>query len=291
MEEKQFNFKSPKVIHRKSRKKLSVKGWFFLFGTFFGVALVVVAFMIASAVLAEPDDESITVDSAESVDFVEEVKQLRGIDISEYQQGNYQVVINLTDDFVICRALSNKTVDLNCDRAYQYAKRQGKLLGVYFWGNPKVMTDPEAYAKRCLDETEGYVGEAVFFLDFEPADGDYESMSPDWAFRWMQEFEKLSGVRPLIYLDSYMVQAKDWSRLVDEEYQLWLAKHGSDDGLNYGVSADTVGQWAGHLALHQYTTAGLGEQGTLDLDVFFGSEDDWIQLAKRRSEGSVVDAD
>ena len=215
---------------------------------------------------------------AEEMDMhIEE--ELHGVDISKYQGKNFVQVISSeqASDFVICRATENKLVDGTCDKAYQYAKSQGKLLGVYFWCDPTIL-DARDYAAFCVKTVQGYIGEAVFVLDFEHR---HKRLDPEWAKEWLEEFEKLSGVKPLIYMNSSTARELDWSPVIAGGYKLWVASYGVDDGKNHGLP-DRIGQWPDSLVvMHQYTTCGLGKRETLDLDVFFGSREDWVQLAAR----------
>ena len=203
------------------------------------------------------------------------VSELYGVDISSYNEDFIKVIDSeRARDFVICRATSGYEVDKTCDRAYQYAKSQGKLLGVYFWGDSTEL-NPRKYAAFCVGTVQGYISEAMFVLDFESPSG--EALDPEWAKEWMEEFEALTGVKPLIYMNSYVARELDWSSVVAGGYRLWVASYGKDDGANHGLP-DGVGQWSGQLAMHQYTTYGLGARESLDLDVFFGSRADWLKL-------------
>ncbi len=208
---------------------------------------------------------------------VEKLERLHGIDISLYQ--DYIEAINSRGaacDFAVMRATKGYEVDRCCDPAYQYAKKRGLLLGVYFWGDPTEL-DPVEYAGFCKLMVEGYLGEAIMILDFEP--GNHESLNPEWARLWLEEFERVSGVKPLIHMDSYVATHLDWSSVIDGGYKIWVASYGEDDGR---LSLRSMGQWVGHVAMFQYGTCGMGKRETLDLDIFFGGRDDWAQLAARR---------
>ena len=202
--------------------------------------------------------------------------RLHGIDISEYQFDNYKELIDSkAKDFVICRATVGMQVDQTCDLMYQYAKQQNKLLGVYFYAYPED-TDAEEYADFCAGAVKGYIGEAVFILDFEE---DYDA---SWAFKWLDEFEKVTKVKPLLYTNLSMIREMDWSQVIDNNTRLWLSYYYVDDGGCYKIPDDT-GSWPRkRICLYQYTTAGLGQQNTLDLDVFHGNQMDWLDLTKKQ---------
>ena len=107
-----------------------------------------------------------------------------------------------------------------CDIDYQAAKKAGKLLGIYHYlsgGNP------EAEARCFYINVKGYIGEAV------PA-GDWESnQNSSWGDRnyvrrFVDEFHRLSGVWPLIY-----VQASALSQVANcaKNCGLWVASYPS----------------------------------------------------------------
>lgn len=201
--------------------------------------------------------------------------KLNGVDISGWQKKRYKEIIDTEDyDFVICRATDGIDVDTNCDKAYQYAKSKGKLLGVYFFAYPKLHNAVE-YAAFCASTVEGYIGEAVFILDCE------RSPNEKWILTWIQEFEHITGVKPLVYANLSMVELMDWGKIIDNGNKLWLAYYDIDDGKYYEIP-DDIGDWSrDQVVLHQYTTAGRGDSESLDLDVFFGDEEAWQALAKK----------
>ena len=202
--------------------------------------------------------------------------KLHGVDISAWQAENYKEIIERPDcDFVICRATDGTDVDPICDKAYQYAKSKGKLLGVYFFGYPE-LHDAEEYAQFCAKVTEGYVGEAIFILDCE------RGPTIDWILAWVKEFERLTGVKPLVYANLNKAESLDWAPIIENGNPLWLAYYYADDGEYYDIP-DDVEEWpTDRILLHQYTTAGLGgESESLDLDVFFGDKEAWQALAKK----------
>lgn len=212
---------------------------------------------------------------------------LYGVDISDNQRDNYErIVTDKQVDFVIMRATSTSNkksmyVDPTCDKAYQLAKSSGKLVGVYFWADP-MKYDPSEYAAFCAGAVQGYIGEAMFALDFETAGGKHdENLDPEWAYTWLLEFEEITGVKPLIYVNSRL-HYKDWGKIVDNGNLFWLSRYGPDDGGYYELPK---GKWPDdQIVLHQYTTSGLGARGTLDKDIFFGGRTYWKSLCAVSAE-------
>lgn len=203
---------------------------------------------------------------------------LKGIDISKYQSGNYQKLIdNYGKDFVICRACWRKSVDPYCDRFYQYAKSKGKKLGVYFFPLPSDGTAEDS-AKWCADQVKGYIGNTIFALDWENYSGEecrLDESNTEWAYKWLIEFEKLTGNKPLIYMNSNCERSYNWTKVVNNSNGLWLANYGNNDGTDHGKPATRY--WK-IVALHQFTSK-LDKTG-LDGDTFYGDTKAWEAYAK-----------
>lgn len=199
---------------------------------------------------------------------------MQGIDISYWQQDNYKRLIDTyAKDFVIARATFNFGVDQFCDPIYQYAKSKGKCLGVYFFPLTGA-SDPEISADWCVAQVQGYIGNTVFFLDWESTSGTDVSQVW-WAKCWLDRFTEKTGVKPLIYMNTSTVRSFDWSSVAQADYGLWLADYGVNDGADHGVP--DIPYWS-IVACHQYTSVGDNGAG-LDKDVFFGDKSAWLAYA------------
>lgn len=204
---------------------------------------------------------------------------LAGIDISNYQRSNYQALINnYAKDFVICRAVWRYSVDPMCDVMYQYAKSKGKKLGVYFF---PLTSDgsPEAHAEWSYKQVMGYINEAIFALDWESytgAEGNNNVNDVNWAKRWLDRFFELSGVRPMIYMNSSLNRSVNFQSIVDGNYGLWIANYGANNGKDAG--RPTVKYWTS-AAMHQYTSL-LDNGRACDGDTFYGDKTAWAKYAK-----------
>lgn len=204
---------------------------------------------------------------------------LKGIDISNWQRANYKALIdNYGKDFVITRAAWRYNVDPMCDVMYQYAKSNGKKLGVYFF--PLTSDgDPEKHAEWAVKQVLGYINEAVFFLDWESyngAEGNNNVNDVSWAKRWLDKFFALTGVRPMIYMNSNLNATVNFQSIVNGNYGLWIANYGNNNGQDHGRPAV---KWWTSAAMHQYTS--LGDSGrSLDRDTFYGDKTAWDKYAK-----------
>lgn len=203
---------------------------------------------------------------------------LKGIDISAWQRTTYEPQIDhFAEDFVIVRAAFSKTIDSYCDRIYQYAKRRNKKLGFYIF--PLTSDgDPEVCAKWAYEHTKGYIGEAIPCLDWESYNGQYGQHNVgnvDWAYRWLKEYERLSGVKPIIYMNQSCERSYNWSRVVENDNGLWLANYGNNDGTKHDYQ---MPKYWHTVALHQYTSL-LDGRG-LDGDIFNGDKATWDKYVK-----------
>lgn len=203
---------------------------------------------------------------------------IKGIDISNYQRNAYKYYIDTYGtDFVITRAAWRYSVDPMCDVMYQYAKSQGKKLGIYFF--PLTSDgDPETHAEWAYKQVLGYINVAIPILDWEAYNGSEGSNDPSqvqWALRWLKKFEQLSGVKPMIYMNSYCNSIYNWQPVVDNNNGLWIANYGINSGVDNG--RPSVKYWYA-AAMHQYTSRG-DNGSSLDKNTFYGDRSAWDKYA------------
>ena len=206
------------------------------------------------------------------------MKRMNGIDISNWQKNLNLEKINF--DFVIVKATEGlHFVDPYCNRFITQAEKLGKPWGFYHFAHPE--NDPIREARFFYENTRNYFGRGVPVLDWE--------MQPlgntNWALTWLKEVEKLSGVKPMIYMSEYVVNLYDWSEVVKNNNGLWVAKYRDNspdynyDMMNAGP-APRVKFWPGY-AVWQWTGTGRldGYSGNLDLDIFYGDVEAWNKYA------------
>lgn len=213
---------------------------------------------------------------------------LYGIDISYWQRNNYKKLIDEEGkDFVIARAAFNKDVDAYCDKIYQYAKKQGKLLGFYFFPLNKNYSAVD-HARWAYEQVKGYIGEAIPMLDWEAyrENGvDYVNVGDiAWAKAWLDEFYRLSGVRPVVYASASVINGYDWSS-VAKDYGLWIAGYPNKYNVDYPPTPSTsdmpygIGAWA-FWAIWQYSSS----NGKLDRDIANMDATAWRKYAAVNGE-------
>ena len=190
---------------------------------------------------------------------------LKGIDISHYQE-----TINLSKvdcDFVIMKATEGVGYkDPAFDNLYTQAKTNNKKLGIYHLCRPDLGNSAQDEANWFIETTQKYFGEAMLILDIEP-----KYLNIEWATKWLEIIESISGVKPILYIGDNMEEVNDWSSLANK-YDIWLASYRN-------TKPDTT-YWKSYL-MWQYTSEGKldGYKGNLDLNYFYGK--DWETYIKK----------
>lgn len=203
---------------------------------------------------------------------------MKGIDISHWQAG--MNLLKIPCDFVIVKATEGTTyIDVSCDWFYQQAKRLGKCLGFYHFAHPKNSAIEEA--QFFYKNTKNYFKEAIPILDWEIA----PVSNTLWAKRWLDEVYRLSGVKPMIYMNESVVNAYNWSAIAEAGYGLWVAKY-RDNEPDYNHDMSRAGnppkvKWWEFCAMWQWTSTGRldGYKGNIDCDIFYGNAAVWKAYA------------
>lgn len=172
-------------------------------------------------------------------------------------------------DVIMVKATQGTSyVNPYCDIDYQAAKKKGKLLGFYHYcsgGNAK------AEAQYFYKNTKNYIGEAVPAVDWE----SYQNSSwgnKNYVRTFVDEFHKLSGVWPLIY-----VQQSALSQVANcvKDCGLWVAWYASTTWTSWKTpnANFSVKPWSVFTAW-QFTG------GDMDRSVVNVTRDGWKRLAK-----------
>ena len=206
---------------------------------------------------------------------------LNGIDIASHQAGLNAGTIPA--DFVIVKATGGTGyINPTCDGFYQAAKKAGKLLGVYHYAHEiGFQGSAEQEAQFFLDNIKNYIGEAVMILDWESDN----KLDVAWAKRWLDYVYAKTGIRPMFYTYSNVLDSADFSPIAKADYALWLANYGTNQPQGYNVPNTPAGRGFPNVAMHQYTSSGRlpGWNGNLDLNIFFGDAKAWKAYAGNKS--------
>lgn len=181
-------------------------------------------------------------------------------DLSNHQS---PTLANYPADLYIFKATEGQggqtySVDKNCDKYVQQAKKAGKPYGVYHFMDQSPW---ENQAKWFLKNIKGYIGEAVLFLDYE----SYGRIGTDKALKWLQYVEKETGIKPLMYMSASVTHEENWSKVVANGNGLWVA--------DYSAPLDPLGYWKS-CALWQFTSK------PYDKSYFYGDKKAWAAYAK-----------
>lgn len=202
------------------------------------------------------------------------------IDIASYQQGiSLPAVFAQNDlDGVIVKATEGTTyVNPFYAQWAEWLSKNKKLFGVYHF---LAGADAAAEAKHFYNNVKPYIGQCVPVADYEE---QALSKGTAWLKRFLDKFYELSGVKCMIYCSLSVIHEQDFSALTS--YPLWIAQY-ADMAVVYGFLDDpwqsgSVSPFAQYW-MHQYSGNGriLGYGGVVDLDKFYGTVEDWEDLAR-----------
>lgn len=199
---------------------------------------------------------------------------LNGIDVSSWQ-GDIQVQ-NVPCDFVIVKS-SGGTGYVNpyCDSVFQRAKKANKLLGFYHYAHEKGLEGTAVQeAEFFVKNAKNYFGQGIPVLDWESGN----KHDVQWALDFLDHVYKLTGVKPLFYTYTAVLNAYDFSRIAKKDYGLWVANYGMDSALSgYRKPNPPASRGWSNIAMFQYSSNTFlnNYSGRLDANVFYGDKDTW----------------
>lgn len=196
---------------------------------------------------------------------------MNGIDVSGWQPLN---ITDLVDyDFVVIKATEGiNFISPQCDVQYQTAKKRGKLLGVYHFGNG---VDPKAEAEFFVKNVQGYIGEAILVLDWE---ANCINRGPEWVRQFVRRIKELTNVPPIIYGSASPLATHGIVQIAKEENcALWVAAYPNSEFTGYRDEPQLLGS-----VIRQYSSTGRlnGYNGNLDLNRSILTADQWRAYAK-----------
>lgn len=207
---------------------------------------------------------------------------LNGIDVSSWQ-GDIQVQ-NMNVDFVIVKTTGGGGggfgyINPFADRVYQRAKKAGKLLGFYHYAHEAGLQGTAIEeADYFVKHSKSYFGEAIPILDWE-SDNKHDVA---WAKAFLDRVYQKTGVRPLFYTYTGVVNSYDFSSIAKANYGLWIANYGTN-AVTQGFKQPQPPKSNGFpvTAMYQYNSQTYlsGYSGTLDANVFYGDKKAWLAYA------------
>lgn len=210
---------------------------------------------------------------------------MNGIDISSHQTG-----INLAAvpaDFVIVKTTQgNWYVNPDADRAYQQAKKAGKLLGIYHYidGRGGAAAEVDYFINNCR----GYLGEALIAVDWE-IDDNTQWGNTAYLEQVVRGIIEKTGIRPLIYgMQAGYAQLKSVADKLN--CGLWVAQYANYEPTGYQAHPWNEGAYG--CAIRQYTSAGrlAGYNGNLDLNIAYMDRNAWMKYAAKNGKPAATPA-
>ena len=196
---------------------------------------------------------------------------LNGIDISSHQSGIDLTVVPC--DFVIIKATQGTGyVNPDCDRAYQQAKRAGKLRGTYHYvGGGNAVAEADYY----VNNIKGYLRDGLLAIDWE-AEQNSAWGNEAYLEQLVRRVIERTGVKPLIYsMASRYAQVAAVAKKLD--CGLWIAEYADMNPTGYQAHPWREGAYA--CAIRQYASTGRlnGWGGNLDLNIAYMTREQWAK--------------
>ena len=217
---------------------------------------------------------------------------LNGVDVASYQSKLKPSAMTTTQFVIVKFTQGTWYVNPYAEAQYSAAKAAGKLLGAYHYGEGGSATKEARYFAKILGSR---VGECVPGLDWEGMQNSTFGSGKDvaWCLEFCDEFYRLTGVRPVIYMSKSVCRKYDWAR-VAKNYKLWCAQYGSNNATNYRsdpwTDSNSFGAWKGDT-IRQYSSHGSikGYSGYIDSNLAYLTEEEWKELAKGKTEKAAAD--
>lgn len=189
-------------------------------------------------------------------------KIYEGIDVSEWQGNiNFKKVKEAGIEVVYIRSSQGFSYeDSQFEKNYEEAKKQDLKVGVYHYVTARSEEEARTQAKFFVSKVSNKEIDCKLAMDFEYFPNLSKSEVNKIALAFIQETEKLSGKKAVVYSDAYNASSKFEGEITS--YPLWIAEYGVREPENNGNWKN----WEGF----QYTDKGRvsGISGNVDRDKF-----------------------
>lgn len=204
--------------------------------------------------------------------------KLYGVDV--YSGDGAKIFSKINVDFGIVKVSGNpppyKWNYINEAAAQQLKECYKKtgLVGCYHftYGKARASTEAAFFVKQV--KKLGYLNKAILVVDYE---GPALNKGRKWIKSFAKAVTKKAGYKPIIYASGSVIQAQ---KLGDLGYKIWEASYPTNNRIN-GFKPPNGKVWYKDRILWQFTEKGRlkGHEGDLDLNIFYGSKEDWQKLA------------
>lgn len=212
---------------------------------------------------------------------------LNFIDISSHQAKidlDSVFAQNPIDGVIVKSTEGTSYVNPYCDKHVQWCIRNGKPWGFYHFLNG---SEPITEAKYFVQHTLNYFRDGIPCADYEA--GIVQRFGTVYLRKWLETVYAETGIKPMVYCSLSTIQAdvNGFKPIAEAGYPLWLAQW-AGNYTNFVPHPWQSGSYKPFtkITAHQYTDKGQlnGYGGNLDLDIFYGDEDDWYALAGKDDE-------
>ena len=200
---------------------------------------------------------------------------LNGIDIFK-GQGDIDIS-QVPADFVIVQHSCGNYIEPTFSTQVEGTLNSGKELGIYHF-----ITGAEGEIETFINGVRPYVGRAVLALDWEEGTENCPNTRwGDWTYlkQFAQAIQQQLGVNPLLYASASQYYSL-YSLGSQLNCGLWVAQYANEYQTGFQEAPWNEQQY--DMAIFQYSDNGSleGYNGPLDLDLFYGSREDWRKYAK-----------
>lgn len=217
---------------------------------------------------------------------------INGIDVSSNQSADICASVDL--DFAIVKASGNPNsgglkwnyTNPRMPQQVNDALNRTGCAGLYHFGYGK---DPIEEADLFIQTAQAYIGRVALAADYEMPLSDDPKNRDRWLKPFCKRIIERTGVHPLIYASSSVIQSQNLEALAKElNCGLWSANYYAGNKRIDGYDRSGLVMKVANSAVWQYTSTGyINGIGPLDLDVFYGDREQWKAYAT--ANGSVTE--
>ena len=221
---------------------------------------------------------------------------LNGCDVASYQASIEPANMTTTDFVIVKMTQGTWYVNPYADIQYSKAKKAGKLLAAYHYGEGG---DPVKEARFFVSKLGNRVGECMLALDWEGKSNSKfnTAQEVEWVLKFANEVYRLTGVHIFVYMSKSVTRRRNWSD-VAKDVRLWCAQYANNNPTNYQdtpwTDSNGWGAWAKDT-IRQYSSHGRvrGYDGNLDINKAYMSQAEWVAAGKGKKveETPVVTPD
>lgn len=197
-----------------------------------------------------------------ALDAVSE-EQYDGVDLSVYQgEVNFETLRQSGVEAIYIRAgYGSAGVDHYFQRNAALAKAENFHFGFYLYVTAKTEAEAREQAAFFADLIQGKEYDCRPAMDFENFSGLSREQVNSIGLAFLQELERLTGVKPMLYTDAYAAN-EIWQESLSA-YPLWVAEYGP---ASPEVTSGIWNGWTGFQYSDRGRVQGIGT--AVDLDYF-----------------------